>query len=51
MELNKEPTYCNAMERFLFIAADNGILSMLSKIVLKEWLLLISDRAQRSDWP
>jgi S-adenosylmethionine hydrolase len=27
----KKPTYCNAMERFLFIAADNGILSMLSQ--------------------
>jgi hypothetical protein len=36
-----------------FIAADNGILSMLSKkLFLKEWLLLISTiAAQRSDWP
>jgi S-adenosylmethionine hydrolase len=44
MELNKENQHIVMQwNDSYFIAADNGILSMLSKkLFLKEWLLLIS---------
>jgi S-adenosylmethionine hydrolase len=46
MELNKENQHIVMQwNDSYFIAADNGILSMLSKkLFLKEWLLLIFDR-------
>jgi S-adenosylmethionine hydrolase len=53
MELNKENQHIVMQwNDSYFIAADNGILSMLSqKLFLKEWLLLISRSPVASDWP
>jgi S-adenosylmethionine hydrolase len=54
MELNKENQHIVMQwNDSYFIAADNGILSMLSqKLFLKEWLLLIFDRlsARQPAW-
>jgi hypothetical protein len=41
MEHNKETNILDAMERSLFIAADNGILSMLSQKIVPQKIVAI----------
>jgi S-adenosylmethionine hydrolase len=54
MELNKENQHIVMQwNDSYFIAADNGILSMLSQKIVPQRMVAINihDRLQRSDWP